>query len=402
MMRRSSVLGIAIGAQHARVLLMSRGRVIAAAERMFESVDQLRGVLTELLNEMVHGSHVSRRPIALITLGPKMAQVRCIANDTESWEAMSGDDERRHYVTRCFLATDQPTVTTWGRNPVNGAWWVASFAADVIEQVCLACRSIGIRVQAVVSTAEILSFSMNSPAVTWIDGDMTLEVAYTSEHELASARRRLQTASDAGTDEALAAPLDTMGGNARQWADAYGAALSATKQCNLQLDGARLEHAGARDRGSIRSALAIAASVFIIAAMTPGLAAHASARRGEQELYSLEATRRVATREIQTIAAATSTLRMLDSLSAKRRSMALALAALTHAIPDSVFVTDIRLDDLGGTIIAIGPHAAAVVGRLADWPFAQPSLVGAVTPAAVADTTLERATIRFKWARSGQ
>lgn len=149
-------------------------------------------------------------------------------------------------------------------------------------------------------------------------------------------------------------------------------------------------------------AVAIATSMFIIAVVTPGLAAYASARHSEQVLNSLEATRRVATREIQTIAAATATLRMLDSLSAKRRSMTLALAALTRAIPDSVFLSDVRLDELGGTIIAIGPHAAAVVERLADPPFAQPSLVGAVTPAASADTTLERATVRFTWAPRGQ
>jgi hypothetical protein len=401
MRRRSSVLGIAIGAQHARVLLSSRGRITAVAERPFESVEALRGVLTNLLNETVHESHVGRRPIAVITLGPTVAQVRCIANHTESWDVMSGDDERRDYVTRFFLAADQPTLTTWGRNPVNGAWWVASFAAKIVEQACLACQSIDIRVQAVVSTAEVLSLSMNGPAVTWIDGDMTLDVAYTSDRELASVRRRLQTASDEATRSAVAAPLDTMDGDGWRWADAYGAALSADKQCSLRLNGARLEHAGLRDRGRTRSAVAIATCVFTIAAVTPGLAAYVSARRSEQALNSLEATRRVATREIQTIAAATATLRMLDSLSTKRRSMTIALAALTHAIPDSAFVSDIRLDDLGGTIIAIGPHAAAVVKRLADRPFAQPSLVGPVTPAASADTTLERVTIRFKWAPRG-
>lgn len=399
-MRRGFVLGVAIGADAVRVLLLSGGLVVAVAEHSFGLLDELRNTTSDLLNQALRGRKRYRRVTAVVSLGPATAHVRRVTHDHTDANVASGEAGHDEYAMRYFLGAEESTLVTSECNRHDGVRWTAAFDRYVVEAVSSACQSAGIRVKAIVPAAAVLNLASCDRSFTWVDGELAVDVVCTEAGELASVRRRLKVCGEQTSTEHPAPPLAALGEHGWQFADAYGAAASASSPRTLQLDGALLADGVARDRQRVRTGGAIAATMLLIAALSPGLSAHLASGRSERELGSLEATRQAVTREYQSIAGATATLRITDSASSQRRSMTLAVAALTRAIPDSVHLTDVRLDALGGTITAIGPHAAAVVEQLTERPFAEPSLVGAVTTAGSADTSLERATIRFKWARN--
>lgn len=93
----------------------------------------------------------------------------------------------------------------------------------------------------------------------------------------------------------------------------------------------------------------------------------------------------------------TAALGALASFSQSRRSLTLLLAQLTRALPEGSALIAFQVDSAGtGNVVAIGPHAAAVVDAVERVPgFASPEIVGPVTRETASGKHLDRVMIRF-------
>lgn len=151
-----------------------------------------------------------------------------------------------------------------------------------------------------------------------------------------------------------------------------------------------------------RASVAIAAAViaFAAAAFAPGISATHRAAEARAELATLYRESGTALAEIDALRNVSALLDEYAHIASHRRSTLDFLAQLTAALPQGTAVVMVRLDSLGGAIVALGPQAALVVSRLDSVPSVQaPEIVGPVTREIVAGTELERATVRFVLAR---
>jgi hypothetical protein len=78
--------------------------------------------------------------------------------------------------------------------------------------------------------------------------------------------------------------------------------------------------------------------------------------------------------------------------------MVLLLAEITRSLPDSSSLVAFQVDSTGlGSVVAVSPHAAAVVDAVERTPgLASPQIVGPVTRERVGGRTLERVSVRFQ------
>jgi hypothetical protein len=123
---------------------------------------------------------------------------------------------------------------------------------------------------------------------------------------------------------------------------------------------------------------------------------------------SLAHSHGAAIRAEQEIARELGLLRELSDFGESAISPTLTLAALTSAVEAPTTFVSLRIDSLGGTLVALTPRAATLLEMLADVPqLTSPSIVGAVTseartPAPVpspstAMPAIERVTVHFAW-----
>lgn len=143
----------------------------------------------------------------------------------------------------------------------------------------------------------------------------------------------------------------------------------------------------------------ITALAFALAA--PGLAAHRLDSANQRELARLRPAIQSMKDDRASIDDVNRLLSGVERFSRRRRSMTLALAALTDAIPRESSVSDVRLDTLGGTFVVVGPRVAGTVDSMIDASlFDRLALSGAITPQPGDNGPRERATVRFQWRAS--
>ncbi len=179
-------------------------------------------------------------------------------------------------------------------------------------------------------------------------------------------------------------------------ADGY-AVVSVVPMTDLELR-APLAAPNASSVSRARAALALSAAVVALlgGALAPALVASRQATIARTELASFDAPTRRALTELASLDAVTSALEAYGATAARRQSAIAFLSRLTVALPSETALLMIRLDSLGGTLVAVGPRASTLVSRLDSMPaVSAPEIVGPVTREVVAGRELERATVRF-------
>jgi hypothetical protein len=298
----------------------------------------------------------------------------------------------RANVGRFFVKNGVPLLTTGVEVIERGEGWSAAVERPVIDAIVDACAARGLRVAAIVPAVLAIPQVLHDPVIAWLDGDVAVEVSYTAERRL-SAIRRL-TIGDAG-----AATHPQCGGEEdAAFADALGATMIARKE-PLAIRGD--ETRKRQDRASpVRLILAAAAlCVSVIAYLVgPAWLQQREARTAATRFAAVASDVRGAEWTVRELAGATAKLAAVSRFAAQRRSATLLLADLTLALPEDVFLTNLRVDESGGSIVALAPRAAMVPSLLEPVrSISSPSIVGAVTMETVAGERMERVTVRFSW-----
>lgn len=206
--------------------------------------------------------------------------------------------------------------------------------------------------------------------------------------------------------------LAEVGDDAWRWADAYGAALRGSATA-VGLGGGGSTIAPAAKVPTWRLTLAASALLtsFAAAAFSPGLAALRVERRAETVLRRVAPQHALALSAQEELAHASASLGALAHFDQAKRPVTPVLAHLARSLPKGSALLSVRLDSIGGTIVALAPSAASVVDGLERTPgLAAPEIVGPVTretsptsappgaPSLAASTReLERVTIRFRF-----
>ena len=100
------------------------------------------------------------------------------------------------------------------------------------------------------------------------------------------------------------------------------------------------------------------------------------------------------------LASATTALNSVAAFERSRQSATLLLAEVALALPDSTAVTTLHVDSLGGTLTLLAPRAASALEAVSGLPLmARVQMNGAVTREIAGGVQLERASLRFTFAR---
>jgi hypothetical protein len=142
------------------------------------------------------------------------------------------------------------------------------------------------------------------------------------------------------------------------------------------------------------AALAVALTFALLA---PGLAAIRADRDARARLASLATQRRAAALVEGELRRVTGALVGLATFDATRRSHTALLADLTDALPEGTALVAFRTDTALGSLVALTPRAAIVLGAMEKVRgTASPEVFGPVTKEVVNGKEYERVTVRFR------
>jgi hypothetical protein len=385
-------LGIAVGAERIRAVVLRSGRIAAATEAEVRPGEPLERAVAEL----VAAAPLPRfpRPRVVVALGPAHAQTRRLSG------LPALDDPRllaqvvREGAGKFFLGNGTPLATTGVRPVAPGTAWAAALDERVVRQVEAGCRTAGVRVERFVPAVAVLGRGLAAGTVLWPDGDAVAEVRL-RDGELEGVRRLAAAAAPAGTAPEVLPPLARLGEQGWRFADAYGAAALPGWEPMVLRPGGGAEPPLPAWRLAVPAAALAAALLF--AAAAPGLRALAAEEEAMGRVAALREQRRAAAeveRELERVSAA---LGEAAAFGANGYSPTLLLADLTAALPAGSALVAFRADTAGGSLVALAPRAAAVVQPLEGVPgIVSPEIVGPVTRETSAGRPVERVGIRFR------
>jgi hypothetical protein len=104
------------------------------------------------------------------------------------------------------------------------------------------------------------------------------------------------------------------------------------------------------------------------------------------------------------LARTTAALASFTAFEQSRQPVTILLSDITRALPAESALLEFQVDSSGaGTLVALAPRAAQVVGALERVPgVTSPAIVGPVTQDAVGGHSLDRVTVRFVLVPSSQ
>jgi hypothetical protein len=384
-------LGIAVGAERIRAVVLNGGRITAATEAQVEP----GGSLADAVAELLAGAPLPRfpRPRVAVAFGPSLAQTRRIAGLPPLDDGKLLAQVVREGAGKFFLATGAPLATTGVRRVEPGTVWAAALDERAVRQVEAGCRSAGLRAGRFVPAVAVLGRGLGGDTLLWRDGGVVSEVAL-EDGEMRSVRRVAAPAGDAQPPEMVPA-LARLGPEGWRFADAYGAA-SLPEYEPMVLRGTGATAAGDVPPWRLALAGAGVGAALLFAALAPALRAMDAEDGATARIAAVQDRRRAASdteRELGRISAALAEAAAFDAV---RYSPTLLLADLTAALPAGTAVIAFRADTASGSVVALGARAATVVQPLEGIPgIVSPEIVGPVTREVIGGRELERVTVRF-------
>jgi hypothetical protein len=263
---------------------------------------------------------------------------------------------------RFFLGVTSGLVTTGIRVTEPGTGEAAAFEAGMLEALCATCAAAGVQV-ALVAPAEIAVAALPHEEVV-----------------------------DSTVNSAASACLS-----------ARAATLLSREEPVVVRPSRRDAQTSSRYSRRLAIASAVAMLSLMAAVLTPTLIAmrtQAAARRVISSLALRRAKALLAERDMNGMTAAIATV---ESFEQHRLSKTLLLSQLTQALPATAVVTTLKIDTAGITLVALAPHAAAVVQGVGELPGASKvEMLGPVTRESQSGLPMvgqvEQVTVRFRMA----
>jgi hypothetical protein len=412
-------LGIAIDSMKVRAVEVVRGEVRWLFEAQRTPDQPLAQALAEFFSAWPAERPRWPRTVA-IALSGEYAQMKRLSGLPSTTDTGLLAEVVQEGIARYFVTSGRPLRVGGIRVVGNGDVWTTAYDADLLDDLRRACANAKLRVQVVVPSISVLGSVFESRVLMWHDGRREVAVRFDAEHQVEDVRRSAQLQGEMSNAPKEAdgqlAPLSGLavaGPEAWRFADAYGAIVAGISEPTRYLI-----TRGERDAGHSRVRLAVAAGALMVAlfvaTVAPGALATHEAARISRALRQLDPQRRAIAAAQSRLHQATRALEDLERFDEGRRPVLPLLAAITRRLPEGSAIVALRVDTLGGTLMVLGPRAAATVTALDATPgIASPEIIGPVTrevlngaptPGGVtgASPELERVTMRFRRVRPRQ
>lgn len=374
-------------------VLLEGNSVRWAASRQREPDAPLGHTLRAILASCPRHGMVPVRVTA--ALGPSVSQLKCLTAlppiaDSRALAALVSEN-----ADRFFLRNGVPLTISGPLVEAPTRVWIAAFDAPVIAEVSATCHDLGLVLRLVVPTAMALRRTIRDRSIVWTDGDVQLDITYGAVVPVAM--RRTQATGTAAPLPPLIAALLPLERSCPDALDAAGAALSQATDAVVARAASQARSAGLT-RSALRRAGAACVCTLFTALASPGVATWIATRRDHSRAAAIAIQAQVAERSARELATTTGALRALSDFSASRQSMTLLLAEVTRGLPDSATLVAFQVDSSGlGSVVALAPHAAAVVDAVERMPgLALPQIIGPVTRERAAERDVERVTVQFR------
>ena len=386
-------LGLGIGRRRVSAVLLDGDAVRWSASRLRSDDEPLAQALGALLVACPRSRF--RPPIVVAAVGPTAAQLKLVADLPPLTEPGSIAAVVREQASRFFLKNGVPLLFSGARAASSTSAWMAAFEEPVVRDVAAACRDAGLTLHVVTPTAVALQFATSPASVVWRDDDVELAVTYAD-----GVPAHVRTSPGA---EVIAEPPETIRGfdgigeQVAECLDAVGAARVPRRE-PIALGGSVLRLTKPPSRRRLVAAGATCTAAIIVALLAPLAASMRVAHAARTNKAAMRAPVSAAERDAKELGVTTTALGALASFSQSRRSVTLLLAQLTRALPEGSALIAVQVDSAGtGSVVAIGPHAAAVVDAVERVPgLASPEIVGPVTHETTGGKQVDRVTVRFR------
>jgi hypothetical protein len=349
----SLVIGLVIERDRLRAVGVRGSRVCWGVDATIPDETSLGDALGLFLGQLPLGQFA--RPRVTVALSAAFAQTKRLSGLPALGDERVLARTVSEHATRFFLRNGVPLVTTSVRFDAKGQPWAAALQKNVVDTVVGACHGSRLRLFGIV------------PAI---------DVAKSDVPALAS-----------------------LGADAAQFAAAYGAAVTAgALTWRAGAAAAIAEHRAPPWR--LATLAATAGLTLLIAVLAPGLGARVAEHRAIAHVAMIATSTRAAqlvTHDNELVTRALGTVAVFDR---GRRPMTVFMASLAKALPDGAALLALHIDSAGGSVVALTPHASALVTSLDGAPgLAAPEITGPVTGETANGRKVERVTVRFRWGR---
>ena len=379
-------IGVAVRADSIYGVRVRSDTVAATAEAWIDD-PSAEGVQRAL--ETVLSGLATPRADVVVAMGVTRMQTRRLTN-----LPATPDVRRLKQLVTCnahayFVKNGVPLAISEVDLRTPGEGWSAAAELPSLALIHSACVSASLELRFVVPSVIALSYATDVAELSWRDGSVAVTARYDRDRRITGYHRR-QCAVDASPEPA---PGDLL---------ALQEALGATRVPPTEPLAIRPVAFAPRQSSTVSARALALAMVCLFVASVAYVALPVGVARGltgkvEATSHDTSAAHAAVWTERE-LARTTATLNTLANFQSGRIPVSLVLAHLTEAMPREMVVTDLRLDDLGGSVTVLGPHVAGLPSLLTEVPeFASPEFGGAITAQTVGAERLERVTVRFTW-----
>jgi hypothetical protein len=234
------------------------------------------------------------------------------------------------------------------------------------------------------------------------DGDIVTDISFAGGR-LDSARRIMRSGGADLRQPRLVSALRALGESGSVVADAFGAAHIAKDEPLAISDDAGAARAAPSRARTLRAGSACVLAI-IMATFAPAFLAARQGAAARVRLVALGPQLRATLDSQRLLARTTAALASFTAFEQSRQPVTILLSDITRALPAESALLEFQVDSSGaGTLVALAPRAAQVVGALERVPgVTSPAIVGPVTQDAVGGHSLDRVTVRFVLVPSSQ
>ena len=394
-------LGLGVSSMRVSAVVMDRERIIWAANHVREEATPLRETIRALLAEYPGKGFAHRwaRPRVTVAIGAAAAQLKRVSGISD---AASSEGLPRDHLSRFFLVNGVPVSPSGIRWVDAHTGWVAAVDAPVITEVRDGCRDGHWRLHGVVPTAVALERAVEESRFAVADGDIVTDISFAGGR-LDSARRIMRSGGADLRQPRLVSALRALGESGSVVADAFGAAHIAKDEPLAISDDAGAARAAPSRARTLRAGSACVLAI-IMATFAPAFLAARQGAAARVRLVALGPQLRATLDSQRLLARTTAALASFTAFEQSRQPVTILLSDITRALPAESALLEFQVDSSGaGTLVALAPRAAQVVGALERVPgVTSPAIVGPVTQDAVGGHSLDRVTVRFVLVPSSQ
>ena len=394
----STRIGLALGRDAVRAVVVRRHHVVWAVEAAVEPGAALADVVSALLDSAPVRPFA--RPSLSVAVGAYAAQLRLVAGLPDGLDPLTLTAVIRESAGSFFLKNGVPLVTTGIRLVGTGVALAGAIDGPCVELVRDICWSRRWQLGFIAPAPVALINGVLDSAFSWTDGGVVTDVGH-ADHTIETIRTRAASATDPGAAPQPVPALAALGEGAIRYADAYGAAVLEGPEA-LARDALTAGVWTTREARRRLAAPVLVLAMAIVAFTLSPLGASRAASRAQARLATVGANEwravESATQQLDRLSAMLTDVRGFSETRATATPVA---GALAHVLPEGSTLLSLELSDDQGQIVVLTSSPAAILAAVQRLPGARSAeLVGTVRRDASAAREAQRVTVRWRRGRA--